>query len=138
MPLAPSEFQELLRSARRIAVVGLSPNPARPSHEVAVYLRSAGYTIVPVRPGVVSVLGEPAYPDLRSATAGGPIDIVDVFRRSETIPDLVDDCLAIRPHLVFLQVGVVHHEAAARLEREGIPVIMNRCLMVDHLTLPER
>ena len=135
MSLETSKLREILRTARRIAVVGLSPNPARPSHAVASYLQSAGYTIVPVRPSVERVLGERAYPDLRSAAAAGPIEIVDVFRRSETIPELVDDCLSIRPRLVFLQVGVVHEGAAERLEREGIPVIMNRCLMVDHLTL---
>ncbi|MEP6574142.1 MAG: CoA-binding protein [Gemmatimonadota bacterium] len=126
------EIAAIVRSARRIAVVGLSPNPARPSHEVASYLQQVGYEIIPVRPGVSQVLGRPAYSDLRLAGATGAIDIVNVFRRSEAIAGLVDDCIAIHPRLVWLQVGVQDEVAAARLEQEGIPVVMNRCLMVDH------
>lgn len=132
MEYDPGRLREILRASRRIAVVGLSPNPARPSHRVASYLQTAGYVIVPVRPGVASVLGQPAHPDLRSAAAAGPIDIIDIFRRSEAIPDLVDDCIAVRPRLVFLQVGVIHAVSADRLEGEGIPTVMDRCLMVDH------
>jgi predicted CoA-binding protein len=112
--------------------VGLSPNPARPSNEVASYLQRAGYEIVPVRPAVTRVLGMTAYPDLPSARAAGPIDIVNVFRRSEAVRELVDDCIAVRPRLVWMQVGVRDDVAAERLEREGIPVVMDRCLMVDH------
>ena len=132
---ATNDLQDLLRHARRIAVVGLSPNPARPSHEVAEYLQSAGYTIIPVRPGVTSVLGEPAVPDLASVLAAGrgPIDIVDVFRRPEAIPALTDEILALSnpPRLVWLQVGVVDDASAARLEAAGIPVVMDRCLAVE-------
>ncbi len=123
----------LLRESRTIAVVGLSPRPERPSHAVAAYLQRAGYRIVPVRPGGATILGEPSYPDLRSAAAAvSPIDIVDIFRRSEAVPSLLDDLLAIRPKLVWMQVGVVHDGVRARLESAGIPVIMDRCLMVDH------
>jgi predicted CoA-binding protein len=131
MPLNDAALAELLRSARTIAVVGLSPNPARPSHEVATGLQQAGYRIVPVRPGVASVLGERAWPTLEQAAAAGPIDVVNVFRRSEFIPDLIQACITIRPRLVFLQVGVAHPEAEASLEAAGIPVIANRCLLVD-------
>ena len=122
---------ELLRTARRIAVVGLSPNPNRPSHRVAAYLQSAGYTIIPVRPGVTTVLGESAFADLRSAQATGHIDIVNIFRRSEAVASLVDDILAVRPSLVWMQVGVVDRVSAERLEAAGIPVVMDRCLMVE-------
>jgi predicted CoA-binding protein len=123
----------ILRGARTIAVVGLSPDPARPSHGVAAWLQQAGYRIVPVRPGVERILGEPAWPDLRAAQAGaGPIDVVDVFRRVEAIPALVPDLLAVRPRLVWLQVGIRDAASAARLEAAGIPVVMDRCLMVDH------
>ena len=132
MEYDPGRLREILRASRRIAVVGLSPNPARPSHRVASYLQAAGYLIVPVRPGVASVLGQPAHADLRSAAATGPLDIIDIFRRSAAIPDLVDDCIAVRPRLVFLQVGVIHPASAERLEGNGIPVVMDRCLMVDH------
>jgi predicted CoA-binding protein len=123
----------LLREARTIAVVGLSPNPSRPSHEVAAYLQEAGYRIVPVRPGVTSVLGERAFPSLAAAACeAGPLDVVNIFRRSEHLPALAEALLAIRPRLVWMQVGVRDEPTAARLEAAGIPVVMDRCLMVDH------
>ena len=135
MALDRGQIRKILEDARTIAVVGLSPNPHRPSHEVASYLQTAGYRIVPVRPGVASVLGEPAWPDLQSALRAGPIDIVDVFRRSEFVAALADDLLAVRPRLVWLQVGVRDPDTAARLEAAGIPVVMDRCLMVEHHSL---
>ena len=136
MPPDRASLSRMLRSARTIAVVGLSPNPARPSHEVASYLQEAGYRIVPVRPGVASVLGRRAYPDLVSAAqAEGPIDVVDVFRRSEFIAALAEPLLAIHPTLVWLQVGVEDAETARHLEAAGIAVVMDRCLMVEHSTL---
>lgn len=123
----------ILRAARTIAVVGMSPRPTRPSHFVAEYLQRAGYRIVPVRPGVDSILGETAYPDLRSAAiAAGPLDVVDIFRRSEMIAELADALLEVRPRLVWMQVGVRDDVTAARLESAGIPVVMDRCLMEDH------
>jgi predicted CoA-binding protein len=126
----------ILRSARRIAVVGLSPKPERPSHGVASYLQRAGYTIIPVRPTGRSILGEPVQPDLKTAaTAAGPIDIVDIFRRSEFVPALLDALLAVHPRLVWMQVGIRDDETAARLEAAGIPVVMDRCLAVDHHSL---
>lgn len=126
---------EILRSARRIAVVGLSPKPERPSHGVASYLQRAGYTIIPVRPNGREILGEPVQPNLRAAAAGGPIDVVDIFRRSEFVPALADDLLAVRPRLVWMQVGVRDDATAHRLEAAGIPVVMDRCLAVDHHSL---
>jgi predicted CoA-binding protein len=130
--LSDAALGAILRSSRRIAVIGLSPDPRRPSHEVAAYLQAAGYRIIPVNPNAVEVLGERAVPDLRAAAASGPIDIVDVFRRSEAVPALLGDCLLLRPRLVFLQVGVRNEGFAGRLEAAGIPVCMDRCLMVDH------
>lgn len=132
MPSDRAAIAEILRTSRRIAVVGLSPKPHRASHEVADYLQRAGYTIVPVRPTGTTILGEPVRPDLRAAAAAGPIDIVNVFRRSEYISALLDDLLAVRPRLVWLQVGIRDHRTAERLEAEGIPVVMDRCLAVDH------
>jgi uncharacterized protein len=102
MPAAPAEIGEILRSARRIAVVGLSPKPERPSYGVASYLQRAGYTIIPVRPTGTIILGEPVRPDLRAAAATGPIHIVNVFRRSEFVPALLSDLLAVRPRLVWM------------------------------------
>jgi hypothetical protein len=127
-----SRLAEILRSARRIAVVGLSRKPERPSHGVAAYLQNAGYTIIPVHPVAGVTLGERVYPDLRSAAAAGPIDIVNIFRRSEHIPALLDAMLEVRPVLVWMQQGIRNDEVARRLEAAGIAVVMDRCLAVDH------
>ena len=135
MPPDRSRVAEILRSARRIAVVGLSPKPERPSHGVASYLQRAGYTIIPVRPTGREILGEPVQPNLRAAAATGPIDVVDIFRRSEFVAALADDLLAVRPRLVWMQVGVRDDATARRLEAAGIPVVMDRCLAVDHHSL---
>jgi uncharacterized protein len=122
----------LVRDARRIAVVGLSRKPERPSHGVAAYLQRAGYTIVPVNPAGGVTLGEPVHRDLRSAAAAGPIDIVDIFRRSEHIPALLEQLLEIRAPLVWMQQGIRHDVVARQLEAAGIAVVMDRCLAVDH------
>jgi uncharacterized protein len=123
----------LLRGARTIAVIGLSPNPRRPSHAVAGYLQAAGFRIVPVRPGGATILGEPSYPDLASAAAAaGPIDVVNVFRRSDALPELLPALLAAQPRLVWMQVGVRDDAVARQLEAAGIAVVMDRCLMVEH------
>ena len=124
---------QLVKGARRIAVVGLSRKPDRPSHGVAAYLQHAGYTIIPVHPAGGVTLGERVYPDLRSAAAeAGPIDIVNIFRRSEHIPALLDQLLEVRPQLVWMQMGIRHAEVARQLEAAGIAVVMDRCLAVDH------
>ena len=130
-----AELRTLLRTSRRIAVVGLSRKPHRASHIVAEYLQRAGYRIVPVHPAGGVTLGEPVHADLRSAAATGPLDIVDIFRRSEFIPALLDDLLAVRPRLVWMQFGVEHADTARQLEAAGIPVVMDRCLAVDHPAL---
>ncbi len=114
-------------------MVGLSRKPHRPSHAVAGYLQRAGYKIVPVHPAGGVTLGEPVHPDLRTAAAvAGPIDIVNIFRRSEHIPALLDQLLEVRPQLVWMQQGIRHEEVAQRLEAAGIAVVMDRCLAVDH------
>jgi len=133
VPPDRAPLAELVGNARRIAVVGLSRKPDRPSHAVAAYLQGAGYTIIPVNPAGGVTLGEPVYPDLRSAgAAAGPIDIVNIFRRSEYIPALLEQLLEVRPQLVWMQVGVRHAEVARKLEEAGIAVVMDRCLAVDH------
>ena len=131
MPLPP-DGGPILRRARRIAIVGLGDSPWRPAYGVAAYLQRAGYTIVPVHPRAETVLGEPGVATLAEAARGGPIDIVDVFRRSDAIPELVADCVALRPLLVWLQVGIRHDAAAQQLEAAGIRVVQDRCLAVDH------
>lgn len=131
---------ELVRTARRIAVVGLSPKPNRPSHSIAAYLQRAGYTIAPVHPVGGVILGEQVYPTLVAAAAAGPIDIVNIFRRPEYVAALADDILAVRPKLAWMQVGVRDDQVAERLEAAGIAVVMDRCLAIDHLhlRLPDR
>ena len=133
MPPDLPQLAELVRSARTIAVVGLSRKPERPSHRVAAYLQRAGYRIIPVHPVAGVTLGEPVYPDLpAAAAAGGPIDIVNIFRRSEHIPALLDALLEVHPRLVWMQQGIRHEAVARQLESAGIPVVMDRCLAVDH------
>ena len=127
-----SRISELVLGARRIAVVGLSRKPERPSHGVAAYLQSVGYTIIPVHPAGGITLGERVYPDLRSAAQTGPIDIVNIFRRSEHIPALLEQLLEVKPQLVWMQMGIRHAEVARQLEAAGIAVVMDRCLAIDH------
>jgi len=124
----------LLRSARTIAVVGLSNKRWRPSYGVSEYMQRAGYRIIPVNPGLTEALGEKCYPDVESAP--GPIDIVNIFRRSEFVPDIVDAAIRIGAKAVWMQEGVMHEEAAARARSAGLTVIMDRCLLKEHRKLP--
>ena len=127
---APDVIEKILTSARTIAVVGLSPDPGRPSHGVARYLQRAGYRIIPVNPNVAEVLGERAYPGLRQVPQ--PVDVVDVFRRSEFVGPIVDDAIAIKASAVWLQDGVVDDDAAARAQAAGLDVVMDDCMMRRH------
>lgn len=128
-------LRTLLREVHTIAVVGLSPKPERASHGVARYLQRAGYKIVPINPGHEQVLGEPSYPTLAAAARDHAIDVVDVFRRSEHAGAVVDDAIALRPRLIWLQQGVMDTAAQARAEAAGIPFIMDSCLAVQHRLL---
>lgn len=121
---------KILASAKTIAVVGLSPDPRRPSHGVARYLQRVGYRIIPVNPNIDEVLGERAYPSLRQIQQ--PVDVVDVFRRSEFVGPIVDDAIAIKASAVWLQDGVVDEDAAARARASGLDVIMDDCMMRRH------
>ena len=122
--------EKILRSARTIAVVGLSANPRRPSHGVARYLQRAGYRIIPVNPNVAEVLGERAYPTL--AQLPGPVDVVEIFRRSEFAGGIVDEAIAIGAGAVWLQDGVVDEAAAERARAAGLDVVMDDCMMRRH------
>lgn len=129
------ETLEIVRAARTIAIVGLSPDAARPSHGVGTYLQAQGYRILPVTPRGGPILGQPAFPDLRAAAAAiapDSIDVVDIFRRPEHIAALLPDLLAVRPRLVWLQLGIRDDATAARLEAAGIPVVQDHCLAVEH------
>ncbi|TMC31256.1 MAG: CoA-binding protein [Chloroflexi bacterium] len=127
----PSDAADrILESARTIAVVGLSPDPRRPSHGVARYLQRVGYRIIPINPKVDEVLGERAYPSLRDVA--DPVDVVDVFRRSEFVGPIVDDAIAMRAHAVWLQDGVIDRLAAERARKAGLDVVMDDCMMRRH------
>jgi len=134
---APSdeELRTILGASRRIAVVGLSRKPHRASHSVSAYMQRQGYEIVPVHPAGGVTLGEPVHRDLRSAATTGPIDIVNIFRRSEFVPALLDEILEVRPRLVWMQLGVEDEPTARKLREAGITVVMDRCLAVDHHSL---
>ncbi|HEX9097803.1 MAG TPA: CoA-binding protein [Candidatus Dormibacteraeota bacterium] len=121
---------KILRSARTVAVVGLSANPRRPSHGVARYLQRAGYRIIPVNPNVTEVLGERAYATLSELP--GPVDVVEVFRRSEFAGAIVDEAIAIGARAVWLQDGVVDEAAAERARAAGLDVVMDDCMMRRH------
>ncbi|MHB1014439.1 MAG: CoA-binding protein [Desulfurivibrionaceae bacterium] len=123
-------IKTLLTTARTIAVVGLSPKESRPSNMVARYLIEAGYTVIPVNPGQTEILGLPCYADLEAVP--GPVDIVDIFRRSEDVEPIVDAAIRIGAKAVWMQEGVVNVAAAAKARNAGLIVVMDRCLKVVH------
>jgi predicted CoA-binding protein len=133
-PPSPEALRDLLRRARTIAVVGLSPRPVRPSHSVARYLQKAGYRVIPINPGHEQILGEKSYPTLAAAARDHAIDIVNVFRRSEHAGVVVDEALALRPppQLIWLQQGVEDYAAGQRAAAAGVPFVMDECLAVEH------
>ncbi len=126
-------LRDLLRRARVIAVVGHSDKPDRDSYRVGQYLRQAGYTVYPVNPAVSEIDGQPSYATL--ADIPEPIDIVDVFRRSENLPDIVDAAIAVGAKAVWAQLGVSHEEAARTAAAAGLDVVQNRCIKVEHRRL---
>src|SRR6185312_13689009 len=121
---------EILQAARTIAVVGLSSKRYRPSYGVTEYMQRAGYHIIPVNPEETEVLGEKSYPDLDSVPEA--IDIVDVFRRSEFVPEIVEAAIRVGAKVVWMQEDVVHEAAARRAEEAGLDVVMDRCILKEH------
>jgi uncharacterized protein len=121
----------ILDSCRAIAVVGLSSSPIRPSHGVAAYMQRHGYRIIPVNPNETEVLGEKAYASL--ADVAEKIDLVDIFRRSEEAGKAVDEAIAVGAKAVWLQEGVIDHEAAQRALDAGLSVVMDRCWLKEHV-----
>lgn len=123
--------EELLPTITTIAIVGISRDRHRDSHFVGRYLKNAGYKIVPVNPGADEILGVKAFPDLRSIPF--PVDIVDIFRKPQDIPEAVDEALDVHPKAVWLQLGTGRHpEQQAKVEQQGVRFIQNRCIKVDH------
>jgi len=127
---ASDPIGDLLKKARTIAVVGLSNKPLRPSHGVALYLQQQGYRIIPVNPKIQSVLGEKAYASLSDVP--DKIDLVDIFRRSEFVPELVDQAIALGLPAVWMQEDVIHEPAAQKARQAGIFVVMDRCILKEH------
>ncbi|HWB87088.1 MAG TPA: CoA-binding protein [Bryobacteraceae bacterium] len=127
------QIADVLHSARTVAVVGLSGKRYRPSYGVAEYLKRAGYHIIPVNPGETQVLGEKAYPDLDSIPES--VDIVDIFRRPEFVPEIVEAAIRKGAKVIWMQEGVVNEEAARRAQEAGITVFMDRCILKDHRRL---
>ncbi len=127
------EIGGLLRQARTIAIVGLSPKADRPSHMVGRYLLDAGYSLFPVNPGQSEILGLKCYPDLVSIPVH--IDIVDIFRRSEDVYPIVEEAVKIGAGAIWMQLGIVNQEAAEFARRHGLQIVMDRCIKVDHSAL---
>lgn len=127
------EISNLLRTARTIAIVGLSPKENRPSNMVGRYLLGAGYSLFPVNPGQTEILGLKCYPDLASIPEH--IDIVDIFRRSEDVYPIVEEAVKAGAGAIWMQLGIVNHEAAEYARRHGLPTVMDRCIKIDHSTL---
>jgi predicted CoA-binding protein len=124
------EMRQILATAKTIAVVGLSDKPDRPSYGVAAYLQEQGYRIIPVNPNLSQVLGEKAYPNLRQIPEA--VDVVDIFRRAEHVPAIVDDAIAINAKVVWMQLGIVNEVAAARAEAAGLTIVMDACMAATH------
>lgn len=136
----PGQIATALTTARTVAVVGCSPNPDRPSHAIARYLMEQGYQVIPVNPGHREILGEPCYRSLSEIPKEVPVDIVDVFRRSDQVVPVAEEAITRGVGFFFMQMGVVDPASARRLEAAGIPVAMDRCILVEHASrgLPRR
>jgi len=131
LPASASDpIGDLLKQARTIAVVGLSNKPLRPSHGVALYMQQQGYRIIPVNPHIQSVLGERAYPSLKDVPE--KIDVVNIFRRPEFVPEIVDQAIALKLPAIWMQEEVIHEAAAEKARRAGIFVVMDRCILKEH------
>lgn len=127
------QIRDILVAAKNIAVVGLSPDRYRPSNEVAIYLLDHGYNVIPVNPGIDEVLGLKSYGSLEDIP--GEVDIVDVFRRSEHVPDIAHEATEINAKVLWTQLGVISPEAAQIAEAAGLDVVMDRCTAIEHRRL---
>lgn len=126
-------IKQILKEAGVIAVVGLSSKKDRPSYVVAKYLKEHGYRIIPINPNYQDILGEKCYPDLRDIPE--KVDVVDIFRRPEDVPSVVEDAIAAGAKAVWMQLGIVNEKAAMEARRAGLKVVMDRCIMVEHAKL---
>lgn len=122
--------QEILRNYRTIAMVGLSSNPYRPSHFAAIYLQAEGYRVIPVNPRETEILGERCYPSLRDIPE--PIEVVDIFRDPSAVPGIVDEAVDVGAKVIWMQLGVIHEEAARVARDAGMQVVMDACIKIEH------
>jgi len=127
--------QKILNEYRTVAVVGDSPDPERPSYRVAAYLGEHGYNVIPVNPEAKQILDKTCYPDLSSIPE--PVEVVDIFRRSEEVMPVVDEAIKIGAKAVWMQEGVINEEAAAKARDAGLLVVMDKCMRKEHLRLAE-
>ncbi len=121
---------ETILNYKNIAVVGISDNPERPSYDVASFLEKHGYNIIPVNPSLAEWKGRKSYPDLKSIPE--KVDVVDIFRRPEAVPPIVDEAIAIKAKTVWMQLGIVNEEAAAKARAAGIEVVMDKCMKIEY------
>lgn len=131
-----NQEEQILDTCRTVAVVGLSPDAERPSFRVASYLKDQGYRIIPVNPRLSQILGETCYPELTSIRE--PVEVVDIFRRAEETPAIVDQAIAIGAKAVWMQEGIVNEAAAEKARESGLLVVMDRCMRKEHLKATER
>jgi uncharacterized protein len=132
LPTTEAErITKLLESAKTIAVVGLTDTPMRPSYGVSHYMQSQGYRIIPVNPNISEWMGEKAYPSLLDVPE--KIDLVDVFRRPDAVPEVVEQAIQIKAPAIWMQEGVVHQEAAEKARQAGIFVVMDKCILKEHI-----
>jgi predicted CoA-binding protein len=124
-------IEKILREAKTIATVGLTDDPSKPSHTVPAYLQANGYRVIPVNPTLESALGEKAYASL--ADVPEPIDVVQIFRRSDAVGPIVDEAIAVGAKSVWMQIGIANEEAAAKARAAGLDVVMNQCMRVQHI-----
>ena len=125
-------YHRIFTESKVIAVVGLSANPSRPSYGVSRYLQSVGYRIVPVNPHEAEILGEKCYARLEEIPS--PVDVVDIFRRPEFVPPIVDSAIAVEAKVIWMQEGVFHHAAAEQARTAGLDVVMDRCILKEHMS----
>jgi len=129
------EIKDVLRRCKTVAVVGISPKEDRPSYGVASYLKSKGYRIIPVRPVGDEILGEKVYHSLTEIPTGIEIDVVDVFRKSEDVPPVVEEAIQRGAKVVWMQEGIINQEARAQAEKAGLKVLMDLCMKKEHQRL---
>ena len=127
------EIAEILQLSKTIAVIGASLKPERPSHWISVYLKEQGYKVIPVNPGLKEVLGDKCYKSLSEIPE--PVDIVDIFREPDAVPAIVDEAIAKKAKVIWMQQGIVHNEAAAKAKAAGLKVIQNKCIYQEHQRL---